>query len=59
MATKATGFPALVKEPAARSRIDCVVVFFKSFERLFFPSSYLLASRTGSIFLLGPCQFVV
>ena len=61
MATKATGFPALVFfEPPASSRIDCVVVFLNSPERLFFSLSYLLPSRNGSIFLLGPCQkFVV
>ena len=36
MATKATGSLRWFIEPPARSRIDCVVVFFNSFERLFF-----------------------
>ena len=44
-------------EPPARSRIDRTVVFFNSFERLFFSLSYLVASRNGSVFLLGACLF--
>ena len=50
--------PRWVKEPPACSRIDCIVVFFNSFELLFFSLSYSLASRNGSIFLLGPCLTV-
>ena len=46
-------------EPPACSRIDRTVVFFNSFERLFFSLSYLLASRNGSTFLLGPCHIFV
>ena len=41
------------------SRLDCIVIFINSFERFFFSLSYLLVSRSGSLFLLGPCHFFV
>ena len=47
------------KESPACSRTDCIVIFFISFERVFFSLSYLLASRNGSTFLLGPCHVLV
>ena len=48
--------PRWLKEPPSCSRVDRIVVFFFPFELLFFSLSFLLASRNGSIFLLGPCH---
>ena len=60
MATKTTSFPALFHRTSSLFEGHRIVVFFNSFELLFFSLSYLLASRNGSVFLLGPCQnFVV
>ena len=59
MATKATGFPALVYGTSSLFEVDRTVVFFNSFELFFFSLSYLLASKNGSTFLLGPGHIFV
>ena len=57
MATKATGLSELV--PPSCFGVDLIVVFFKFFELLLFSLPYMLASRNGSKFLLGPCLIFV
>ena len=49
----------LFVEPLTCLRVNRVVVFFESFELLFFSLSYLLTARDGSVVLLGPWQVLV
>ena len=51
--------PLLFTEPPACLRVNRVVVFFDSFELLFFSLSYLLTARDDSVVLLGSCQVLV
>ena len=43
----------------SRLRVNRVVIFFNSFELLFFSLSYLLTAKNGSVFFLGPGQVLV